>query len=316
MNERFQALRERLERRIVGQSVFIERLLTGLLSGGHLLIEGLPGLAKTTAVQALAEATDLGFRRIQFTPDMIPGDVTGSEILRPDRGEFVFVEGPVFSDIVLADEINRAPPKVQSALLEAMQERTVSIGGETFELPRPFLVLATQNPIEQEGTYRLPEAQVDRFFLKLIVGYPDEAEELEIMERMATTQEVPAVRPVVDLETILRARELVDRVHLDPRLKQYIVHIVRATREPARFGLSELESQIQWGASPRASIMLSLCVRANAFLAHRGFVTPSDVKRVATWILRHRIAPTYEAEAEGRTTDDLVARVLETIPVP
>jgi len=218
--------------------------------------------------------------------------------------------------LVLADEINRAPAKVQSALLEAMQERQVSIGGQTFALPRPFLVLATQNPIEQEGTYRLPEAQVDRFFLKLVVGYPSEAEELAILERMATTQEPPKVRRILTLEGILRARALVDEIHLDSRLAAYIVRLASVTRAPKQHGLAELEGRIQYGASPRASIVLALCARANAFLAHRAFVTPADIKRVAPSVLRHRVVPSYEAEAEGRTSDHLIARVLETVPVP
>ncbi len=301
---------------IVGQEDLVHGLLLALLTGGHVLLEGLPGLAKSLAVSSLAGAVHGTFARVQFTPDLLPSDLVGTEIFNAKDGTFSPRKGPIFAHFVLADEINRAPAKVQSALLEAMQERQVSIGGHTFPLPRPFLVLATQNPIEQEGTYRLPEAQIDRFYLKLIVGYPSASEELEILDRMATTQEVPQVRRIVELATILRARELVDDVHMDPRLRQYVVQLVHATRKPAAFGLPELAGQIQWGASPRASIVLTLCARANAFLSRRGYVTPGDVKRVATEVLRHRISPTYEAEAEGRTTDDQIARLLETVPVP
>jgi MoxR-like ATPase len=280
------------------------------------LLEGLPGLAKTLAVSTLAGAVHGSFARIQFTPDLLPSDLVGTEIFNVKEGDFTVRKGPVFANFVLADEINRAPAKVQSALLESMQERQVSIGGRTFELPRPFLVLATQNPIEQEGTYKLPEAQVDRFFLKLLVDYPTEEEELAIMHRMATTKQAPQPRRVLTMEGILGARALVDEVHLDARLAAYIVRLVNATRSPERFGLAELRGQFQYGASPRASIVLALCSRANAFLAHRAYVTPADIKRVATPALRHRVVPSYEAEAEGRTSDDLIARVLETIPVP
>ncbi len=301
---------------VVGQEDLLHGLLLALLTGGHVLLEGLPGLAKTLAASSLAGAVHGSFARIQFTPDLLPSDLVGTEIFNAKEGTFSARKGPIFANFVLADEVNRAPAKVQSALLEAMQERTVSIGGETFPLPRPFLVLATQNPIEQEGTYRLPEAQVDRFFLKLIVDYPGEDEELAILDRMGTTQAAPSVRPIVDLDAILEARKLVDQVHLDARLRQYIVRLVRATRAPAEHGLPELASQIQLGASPRASIVLSLAARANAFLEHRGYVTPGDIKRVAPDALRHRVVPSYEAEAEGRTSDDIVARLLETVPVP
>jgi len=309
-------LEEALHEVIVGQDELMHGLLLALLSGGHVLLEGLPGLAKSLAVSSLAGAVHGSFARIQFTPDLLPSDLIGTEIYDPRDGTFRARKGPVFAHFVLADEVNRAPAKVQSALLEAMQERQVSIGGESFQLPRPFLVLATQNPIEQEGTYRLPEAMVDRFFLKLIVGYPDEKEELLILDRMATTQEPPKVRRIIDLETIVRARALVDRVHLDPRLRQYIVRMVHATRAPKASGLPELDGQIQIGASPRTSIVLALCSRANAFLSHRGYVTPADVKRVAPDVMRHRMILSYEAEAEGRTADEIVARILETVPVP
>jgi MoxR-like ATPase len=301
---------------LVGQDELLHGLLLALLTNGHVLLEGLPGLAKTLAVSSLAGAVHGTFARIQFTPDLLPSDLVGTEIFNVKEGDFTVRKGPVFANFVLADEINRAPAKVQSALLEAMQERQVSIGGRTFELPRPFLVLATQNPIEQEGTYRLPEAQIDRFFLKLLVDYPTEEEELEIMARMARTGEPPQVQRVLTMEGILEARALVDQVHLDPRLAAYVVRLVNATRTPERFGLAELRGQFQYGASPRASIVLALCARANAFLAHRAYVTPADVKRVAIPALRHRVTPSYEAEAEGRSSDDLIARVLETIPVP
>ncbi|HEX6885559.1 MAG TPA: AAA family ATPase [Planctomycetota bacterium] len=309
-------LKAALHEVVVGQDELLEGLLLALLTNGHVLLEGLPGLAKTLAVSTLAGAVHGSFARIQFTPDLLPSDLVGTEIYNAKEASFVVRRGPIFANFVLADEINRAPAKVQSALLEAMQERQVSIGGQTFPLPRPFLVLATQNPIEQEGTYRLPEAQVDRFFLKLVVGYPSEADELAIMERMARTAEPPKVRRILALEGILRARALVDEIHLDARLGAYIVRLVNATREPKRHGLEELDGRIQYGASPRASIVLALCARASAFLAHRAFVTPGDVKRVAPAVLRHRVVPSYEAEAEGKSSDDLIARVLETIPVP
>jgi len=301
---------------IVGQDELVHGLLVALLTNGHVLLEGLPGLAKTLAVSSLAGGVHGSFARVQFTPDLLPSDLVGTEIYNAKAASFDVRKGPIFANFVLADEINRSPAKVQSALLEAMQERQVSIGGTTFDLPRPFLVLATQNPIEQEGTYRLPEAQVDRFFLKLLVDYPSEVEELAILDRMATTQEPPQVTRILELETILRARRMVDDVHLDARLRQYIVRIVNATRDPATNGVPELAGQVQLGASPRATIVLALCARANAFLEHRGYSTPGDIKRVAPAVLRHRVVPTYEAEAEGRTSDDLVARVLETVPVP
>jgi MoxR-like ATPase len=301
---------------LVGQDELLHGLLLALLTNGHVLLEGLPGLAKTLAVSSLAGAVHGTFARVQFTPDLLPSDLVGTEIYNAKESTFQVRKGPIFANFVLADEINRAPATVQSALLEAMQERQVSIGGQTFPLPKPFLVLATQNPIEQEGTYRLPEAQIDRFFLKLLVDYPTEEEELAIMARMATTQQAPTVRRILTLEGILRARALVDGIHLDPRLGAYIVRIVNATRWPERYGLPELKGQVQWGASPRASIVLALCARANAFLSHRAYVTPADLKRVAPAVLRHRVVPSYEAEAEGRSSDHLIARVLETIPVP
>jgi MoxR-like ATPase len=301
---------------IVGQEALVHGLLVALLTGGHVLLEGLPGLAKSLAVSSLAGAVHGTFNRVQFTPDLLPSDLVGTEIYNQKEGTFTPRKGPIFAHFVLADEINRAPAKVQSALLEAMQERQVSIGGKSFPLPKPFLVLATQNPIEQEGTYRLPEAQIDRFFLKLIVGYPTPEDELAIMNRMATTGAAPAVRRVVELEDILRARRLVDQVFLDPRLQEYIVRLVAATRAPGKYGMPELAAQVQWGASPRASIVLSLVARAHAFLDGRAYATPGDVKRMAPDVFRHRISPSYEAEAEGRSSDHITARVLEVVPVP
>lgn len=301
---------------LVGQEHLTHGLLIGLLSGGHILLEGVPGIAKSLAVSSLAGAIQASFARLQFTPDLLPSDLVGTEIYNAKEGTFTPRKGPIFANFVLADEINRAPAKVQSALLEAMQERQVSIGGTTFDLPHPFLVLATQNPIEQEGTYQLPEAQVDRFALKLIVGYPTPEDELEILERMATTQAPPQVRKVVTPDDILVSRKLVDQITVDAKLKQYIVALVVATRDPKAAGLPDLEGQIEFGASPRASITLSLAARANAFLAHRDYVTPGDIKAVAMDVLRHRVIPSYEAEAEGHNSEQLIARILETVPVP
>ncbi len=305
-----------LGRIIVGQEPLIHGMLLALLTGGHVLIEGLPGLAKTLAVSSMASAVHGSFARIQFTPDLLPSDLVGTEIYNSKESTFTARKGPVFANFVLADEINRAPAKVQSALLEAMQERTVSIGGETFPLPNPFLVMATQNPIEQEGTYRLPEAQIDRFYLKLLVGYPSQEDELKILDRMATTQALEEIKPIIQLDTIMEARRLVDEIHLDQRLREYIVRLVHATRDPEAFGLGELKDFIQMGASPRASIVLTLVARANAYLEHRGYVTPGDIKRIAPAVLRHRVITSYEAEARGRTSDQLVERLLEKVPVP
>ncbi|MCK6529179.1 MoxR family ATPase [Myxococcota bacterium] len=307
-------LRQELGRVVVGQSYLMDRLLLGLLTSGHLLLEGVPGLAKTTAVKALATAIHTHFRRIQFTPDLLPADLVGTQVYQPQRGEFTIKKGPIFANIVLADEINRAPAKVQSALLEAMQERQVTIGETTFPLPDPFLVLATQNPIEQEGTYPLPEAQVDRFMLKLRVGYPTRAEEKEIVKRAGAG--FPEVQPVIDPGAILAAREALGRVHLDDRLVDYIVDLVHATRDPKAFGLGDLASLIQFGASPRASIYLQTAARAWAFLQGRAFVTPQDVKSIAADVLRHRVILTYEAEAEELTPDAVVERILARVPVP
>ena len=300
---------------IVGQKTMVERLLVGLLSDGHVLMEGVPGLAKTLTVRTLADAIQTSFQRIQFTPDLLPADLIGTLIYDPRKTEFKTRKGPIFANVILADEINRSPAKVQSALLEAMQERTVTIGENTFPLPSPFLVLATQNPIDQEGTYPLPEAQVDRFTLKLSVGYPDRDDELEIMRRMSTGP-MPEASPVVTPEEILQARSATESIYMDSQVERYIVELVFATREPTQCGLRELDPLIAFGGSPRATICLAKTSRAHAFLRHRGYVTPEDVRSVAMDVLRHRIILTYEAEAEEVTTEDVVTRVLDTVEVP
>jgi MoxR-like ATPase len=299
---------------IVGQRRMIERLLIGILADGHILLEGVPGLAKTTAVKCLAQAIQTQFQRIQFTPDLLPADLVGTQIYRPREGDFIVKKGPLFSNIILADEINRAPAKVQSALLEAMQEKQVTIGEQTFQLEEPFMVLATQNPIEQEGTYPLPEAQVDRFMLKLLVTYPNREEEISIMNQQAL-REKPEVKPVLTPANILKAREVVDTIYVDEKIQGYIVDIVLATREPKAYGLN-MENLIQYGASPRASIYLNQAAKAYAFLQGRGYVTPQDVKTIGPDVLRHRIILSYEAEAEEMTSDDAVARFFEHIEVP
>jgi MoxR-like ATPase len=304
-----------LHKRVVGQEQMIERLLIGMLTGGHVLLEGVPGLAKTLTVRTLAETIDVQFERIQFTPDLLPADVVGTQIYDQRTGEFSARKGPIFTNILLADEINRAPPKVQSALLEGMQEHQVTLGGETFQLPSPFLVLATQNPIEQEGTYPLPEAQVDRFMLKLRVGYPDRATEKEIMRRMAGKEPVP-VEKVASPSEIFAARQAIVDLYMDDKIADYIVDIVHATREPGTFGLGNLSSLIEYGASPRATIYLSLCARANAYLRGRGYVLPDDVKAVAPDVLRHRIITSFEAEAEEVTSDNIISRIFEAVDVP
>ena len=309
-------LKQALHEVIIGQEELLHGLTIGLLTGGHVLLEGVPGLAKSLAVSSLASAVHGSFARLQFTPDLLPSDLVGTEIYNVKEGTFSIRKGPLFANFVLADEVNRAPAKVQSALLESMQERQVSIGGETFELPKPFLVLATQNPLEQEGTYPLPEAQLDRFALKLLVHYPSKDEELAVLDAMASTEPTPEIRPVVKLEQIVEGRRLVDKVVLDARLRQYIIDVVFATRFPQKVGLDELVGRIHYGASPRASIWLALAARANAFLDGRGFATPADIKSIAHDVLRHRVIGTYEADAEGLTSDKLVARVLETVPVP
>lgn len=308
-------LREEIGKVIIGQDYLVERLLVGLLANGHVLLEGVPGLAKTLSVRTLATAVDADFSRLQFTPDLLPADIIGTLIYNPQKAEFYTKKGPVFANLVLADEINRAPAKVQSALLEAMQERQVTLGDDTWPLPSPFLVLATENPIDQEGTYPLPEAQVDRFMLKLKIGYPSREEERSILERMASTAPSTAVSPVIKPADILQAREVVDSIYVDDKVKDYIVDIVFATRKPSDFGL-QLDHFIQFGGSPRATIALTLAAKATAFLQGRGYITPQDVKTIGMDVLRHRVIPTYEAEAEDLTSEQLVAKIFETVPVP
>jgi MoxR-like ATPase len=311
----FQRLLEQMHRVIVGQDELLHRMLIGVLSRGHLLIEGVPGLAKTTAVACLAKGISTKFQRLQFTPDLLPADLIGTLIYRASDGEFVVQKGPIFSNLILADEINRAPAKVQSALLEAMQERQVTIGKETFTLEEPFLVMATQNPIEQEGTYPLPEAQIDRFMMKLLVDYPTKEEERQILDRMASTKPLMEIDAVLSPAEIIAARDVVDEIYIDDKIKDYIVDLVLATREPKKYGI-EIADWIAYGASPRATLALTVCAKASAFLAGRGFVTPQDVKTVAPDILRHRVIVTYEAEAEEKTSEDVVRAVLDHIAVP
>jgi len=301
---------------VVGQEEMISKLLVGVLAGGHILLEGAPGLAKTLTVRTLAAAIDTNFSRIQFTPDMLPADVVGTEIFNPREGTYSVKRGPIFSNLVLADEINRAPAKVQAALLEAMQERQVTIGGETFRFEEPFLVLATQNPIEQEGTYPLPEAQIDRFMLKVVVGYPSKDEERKIVDRMATGQPEIEVNHVATPEQILAARKSVDQIFVDEKVKGYVVDLVHATRDPKAAGFSDLDGMIEMGASPRASLFLTKAAKANAFLQGRNYATPHDVKNLALDVLRHRVTVTYEAEAQGRTSEDIIERILAGVLVP
>lgn len=308
-------LKYELSKVIVGQEHLIERLLIGLLSGGHILLEGLPGLAKTLAVKTLAKAIQTDFRRIQFTPDMLPADIIGTQIYNPQQTTFEVKQGPIFSSLVLADEINRAPAKVQSALLEAMQEKQVTIGDQSFRLPELFLVLATQNPIEQEGTYPLPEAQVDRFMLKVVVGYPSRAEERNILDSFDHTDSEKLVTPVTDPRDILAARKVINTIYMDDKIKDYIVSLVYATREPESFQL-ELKEYIETGASPRATINLKAVSRCLAFLAGRGYVTPDDVKASVIDVMRHRLRISYEAEAEGISSEDIIRKILDTVPVP
>jgi len=308
-------VRQEIAKVIVGQAYMVDRLLMALIADGHILIEGIPGLAKTTAVKAVAAALNTGFARVQFTPDLLPADLIGTEIYRPQHLDFMVKTGPIFSNLVLADEINRSPAKVQSALLEAMQERQVTIGDQTHTLPDPFLVLATQNPIEQEGTYPLPEAQVDRFMLKLKVGYPNKEEEKEILRRMANRHK-PQIEPVLTPEDIRSMREVADRVYLDPKVEDYIVDVVFATREPAVYKLEKLQNLIDYGASPRASIYLAQTAKVQAFMSGRAYVTPQDVKTVGPDVLRHRILLSYEAEAQDLTSDDVVQEIFNTVDVP
>ena len=300
---------------VIGQSYLVERLAIGLLANGHVLLEGVPGLAKTLSVKSLAGCLDVRFSRIQFTPDMLPADVIGTQVYNPQTGNFSTRRGPIFANLVLADEINRAPAKVQSALLEAMQERQVTIGEQTFKLEEPFLVLATQNPIEQEGTYPLPEAQVDRFMLKLKIGYPTREEERQILDLMGRTSHLPGVERVVDPKSILAAREVVNDIYMDDKVKDYIVDLVFATREPEKYNIAVKEF-IQLGASPRATINLTLAAKAYAFLKGRGYVTPQDVKSIGMDVLRHRVAITYEAEAEEKTSETIVQKIFDELPVP
>ena len=300
---------------IVGQRYMIERILIGLLNGGHVLLEGVPGLAKTLTVRTLCDAISAKFARIQFTPDLLPADVIGTVIYNQQKGEFTSKLGPVFANLVLADEINRAPAKVQSALLEAMQERQVTIGDKTYPLPQPFIVMATQNPIEQEGTYPLPEAQVDRFMLMVKVGYPSREDERAIMDRM-TAAEPTHAEPVISPQQLMDARRTITQVYVDDKVKDYIVKVVFATREPKEHGLKDLAPLIEYGASPRASIALNWAARAHAFLRHRGYVTPEDVKAVGPDVLRHRLVLTYEADAEEVTAEQIVRRVFEVVEVP
>ena len=317
-----QAARARLEplyaqvgRVIIGQRELIDRLILGLLTGGHMLLEGVPGLAKTLAVRTLAQGLHLTFQRIQFTPDLLPADVIGTQIYNPRSGEFTIKKGPIFANFVLADEINRAPAKVQSALLEAMQEKQVTIGDNTYHLEAPFLVLATQNPIEQEGTYPLPEAQVDRFMLKLHLTYPSKEEELAILDRMAQIEPDVAIEPVLSANDIFALRKTIDSIYLDDKVKKYIVEIVHATRRPKDFGLN-LDSYIQYGASPRATIFLTRGAKGQAFLEGRSYVTPQDIKTIGYDVLRHRVTVTYEAEAEEITPEQLLKRIFDQVKVP
>jgi MoxR-like ATPase len=315
MRARLEPLYREMEKVVIGQRRMVDRLLIGLLTGGHILLEGVPGLAKTLAARTLAQGLRLQFHRIQFTPDLLPADVIGTQIYNPRTGEFTVKKGPIFAHCVLADEINRAPAKVQSALLEAMQEKQVTIGEASYPLERPFLVLATQNPIEQEGTYPLPEAQLDRFMLKVKLDYPNKEEEMAILNRMGTIEPNLAVEPVMAAEEILTLRSAIDEIYVDEKVKHYIIEIVHATRDPAAHGL-DLASYIQYGASPRGTIFLTRGARALALLDGRGYVTPQDVKTIGHDVLRHRIALTYEAEAEELTTDELLRRIFEHLKVP
>jgi MoxR-like ATPase len=300
---------------IVGQKLMVDRLLIGLLTGGHILLEGVPGLAKTLAVRTLAQGLNLSFQRIQFTPDLLPADVIGTQIYNPRSGEFTIKKGPVFANLVLADEINRSPAKVQSALLEAMQEKQVTIGDTTYPLDQPFLVMATQNPIEQEGTYPLPEAQVDRFMLKLKLTYPNKEEELEILNRMSSVDPNLKIDAVLKPADIFELRGAIDQIYVDDKIKRYIVDIVHSTRAPAEFGL-DIGPYIQYGASPRATIFLTRAAKAQAFLDSRGYVTPQDIKSIGFDVLRHRVAVTYEAEAEDITSEQLLQRIFDHLKVP
>ena len=315
MSEKINAIKSEVAKVVVGHEKMIDGLLIGLLCEGHILIEGIPGLAKTTTVKALSQSLGLNFKRVQFTPDLLPSDILGAEIYDPQRNDFKIKKGPVFTNLLLADEINRAPAKVQSALLEVMQERQVTIGDESFKIPAPFFVMATQNPVEQEGVYQLPEAQLDRFMLKLNVGYNTQEEELEIARRIAnkTSEALSAVITHEDLETL---KKEVTQVHVDEEVERYMIELVAATREPSRYGLDAIADYIQFGASPRVSIDMFKAVKAMAYLRGKDFVTPVDVAYIAKELMRHRIVLTYEAEAEGVTTDELIEKVLEAVAIP
>jgi MoxR-like ATPase len=308
-------IRTEMGKVIVGQKDMVDKLLVALLSGGHVLLEGLPGLAKTLAISTLAKIIDTNFRRIQFTPDLLPADLIGTMIFNQKTGDFVAKKGPLFSNFILADEINRAPAKVQSALLEAMQEKQVTIGDTTYKLDEPFLVMATQNPIEQEGTYPLPEAQVDRFMLKVKISYPSRDEELEILSRMGSG-EIPSVSKIADARKILVARDIIKDIYMDKKVEEYIVDLVFASRQPEKSGINDLVGLIEYGASPRATLALTKTAKAHAFINGRGFVTPEDVKAVGFDVLRHRIAPTYEAEAENVNSEDIVCKIFDSVLVP
>lgn len=315
-SQSLEAIRKSVATVIVGQESLLDGLMIGLLADGHILLEGLPGLAKSLAVQSLAQAVAGSFNRIQFTPDLLPSDLTGTHIYNPKSGEWSVRKGPLFANFVLADEINRAPAKVQSALLEAMQERQISLGGETHQLPSSFLVLATQNPVEQEGTYPLPEAQVDRFLMKIVVGYPSKADEMMIIERMGNKASKPQVEPAISIEKLEELRRLMQTVYVDEKVKSYVVDLVFATRDPGVVGLNKLQQLVLYGASPRASLALTAAARARAFLEGRGFVTPQDVKAVGMPVLRHRVITTYEAEAEEVSSEDILQQIFDHVPVP
>ncbi len=314
--KQFSDVKAEIAKVVVGQDALVHRLLIGLITGGHVLVEGVPGLAKTLLIRTLSECLSASFSRIQFTPDMLPVDVTGTEIFNPKDATFSIKKGPIFGNLVLADEINRAPAKVQSALLEAMQEKQVTIGSESFKLEAPFLVMATQNPIEQEGTYPLPEAQLDRFMLKVLVGYLSREEEMKVVERMAGSSPVPEVRQIMDMETVLNAKKAADAVFIDSKISAYVVDLVNATRYPKDYGLKELVTLIEMGASTRASINLVRAAKAHAVLNGRTYLSPHDIKTIAPDVLRHRISLSYEAEAQGKTADDVVNMILDTVPVP
>ena len=300
---------------VIGQKILVERLIIGLLANGHVLLEGVPGLAKTLSIKSLAQCMDANFSRLQFTPDMLPADVVGTQIYNPQSGDFTTRQGPVFANLVLADEINRAPAKVQSALLEAMQERQVTIGDQTYKLPEPFLVLATQNPIDQEGTYPLPEAQVDRFMLKVKISHPERAEERQILDLMSCTNAIPETQQVISMDDIRKAREVINNIYIDDKVKDYIVDMICCTRQPAKYKI-DISDFIQLGASPRATVAITLAAKSHAFLRGRGFVTPQDVKSVAHDVLRHRVSVTFEAEAEEKSSETIIQKILDELPVP